>query len=81
MGIEISSKFCKSCNAQKKVERKTPNHILHLILVFVLGFFTLGIGSVVWILVWLILSLKAADNWVCSTCGSKDFNNFPTRNF
>ncbi len=73
MGIEFSSKFCKTCNAQKKVERKTPNHILHLILVFILGFFTWGIGSIVWILVWLGISLNASGKWRCSTCGGNDF--------
>ncbi|MCG3680276.1 hypothetical protein [Aliarcobacter butzleri] len=73
MGIEFSSKFCKTCNAQKKVERKTPNHILHLLLTIFLGSFTLGIGGIIWILVWIGISMNASGRWVCSTCGGKDF--------
>lgn len=60
MGIEYSSGFCKKCNEQKKLIRKTPNHILH----FLISIFTLGF----WVIPWIILSMTKG-NWRCDSCG------------
>lgn len=68
MGVEYASGFCKTCNAQRKIERKTPNHVLHLLIALVLGFFTLGIGAIVWLFVWFASSVRFGG-WMCSTCG------------
>ena len=72
MGVEFSSRFCKTCDTQRKVERKTPNHILHLLLTIFLGAFTFGIGSIIWIIVWILLSIKIGG-WRCSVCGGNSF--------
>ena len=73
MGMEYSSGFCKNCNADRKLERKTPNHILHFLITIVLGLFTMGIGAVIWIVIWILLSVQIGG-WRCSTCGSKSVN-------
>lgn len=73
MSLEYSTGFCKVCNEQKKLERKMPNHILHLLITVVLGFFSFGILSILWIIVWIVLSIKIGG-WNCSSCGSKEVN-------
>ncbi len=61
MGLQYKSGFCKKCDANRKVERPTVNHILHLILTIV----TVGLWSIVW-----IGSVIRFGGWRCSTCGS-----------
>jgi len=79
MNIEYSSGFCHTCNQNRKIQRKEPNHILHLLITLVFGFFTMGIGAIVWIVVWILLSIRFGG-WICSTCGSNKIeakpNNF-----
>ncbi|MGB5867771.1 MAG: hypothetical protein WBG69_07880, partial [Arcobacteraceae bacterium] len=69
MSLEYRTGFCKECKADRKLVRKTPNHILHFLITVVLGTFTYGIGSAVWICIWFLLSLKE-NFWTCHVCGS-----------
>lgn len=69
MATEYESGYCNNCKADRKVERKATNHILHLLITVILGFFTMGIGSIIWICVWILSSIKFGG-WICSTCGS-----------
>jgi len=69
MGLEYRTGYCQNCQADRKLERKKPNHILHLLITVVLGIFTYGIGSVIWIAVWFFLSLKVSS-WTCHVCGN-----------
>lgn len=62
MGTEYSTAYCKSCDDNVKTFRKTPSHLLHL----VLSVLTCG----VWVLVWISVSCEK-DTWKCSHCGSK----------
>lgn len=62
MGIQYKGGFCKKCNDNRKVMRKTPNHILHLILSIITG------G--VWVIVWILISIQLGG-WRCDICGSK----------
>ena len=71
MAQEYVEGYCNQCNAKRKVERKSTNHILHFIITVILGIFTIGIGSAVWIVIWILSSIKIGG-WICSTCGSSD---------
>lgn len=66
MSEQHKSGFCERCQKQGVVFRKRPNHILHLILSVLTG----GI----WIIVWLLLSLKVGG-WRCAACGSEKIKN------
>lgn len=83
MGLEYNNGFCSVCKETRKIERKTPNHILHFLITVVLGIFTMGIGALIWILIWIGVSIRFSG-WRCSTCGStsiqSSFNmpNIPT---
>lgn len=74
MSIEYHTGYCESCDSDRKLERKTPNHILHFLITVVLGIFTYGIGSAIWICIWFLISTKFTG-WTCHVCGSK--NNEP----
>lgn len=71
MSVEYHTGYCKSCDADRKLERKTPNHILHFLITVVLGIFTYGIGSAIWIGIWFLISTKFSG-WTCHVCGSKN---------
>lgn len=73
MGLEYSSGFCEVCNSQKKIGRKTPNHLLHFLIAVFLGIFTAGIGAIFWIFIWILVSIRFGG-WYCSSCGSKKVN-------
>lgn len=62
MGTEYSTAYCDHCDDNVKIERKTPNHLLHL----VLSVITCG----VWLLVWFCVSSEKSP-WICSVCGKK----------
>lgn len=70
MALDYSGGYCEVCNAERKIERKAPNHILHLLIVVVLGVFTAGVGAVIWVIVWILISIRFGG-WMCSTCGSR----------
>jgi hypothetical protein len=74
MSNELSSGHCNECNTNRRLERKSTNHILHLFITIILGVFTNGIGSIVWIFVWILCSIKIAG-WQCSICGSTKVGN------
>ncbi len=61
MSFKIKHGFCSKCNKNVKVEIKTPNHVLHLLLTF----FTAGL----WGIVWIILTVIPHDKR-CAACGS-----------
>ncbi|MDC0932430.1 hypothetical protein OAR97_01150 [Arcobacteraceae bacterium] len=71
MSLEYRTGFCSDCDADRKLERKKPNHILHFLITVVLGIFTYGIGSVVWMGVWFLIAVKF-NSWTCATCGNKN---------
>jgi hypothetical protein len=71
MGFEYRTGHCNNCNADKKLERKKVNHLVHFLITIVLGIFTYGIGSMIWIVVWYLISEKF-NSWSCHVCGSKD---------
>ena len=60
---------CKICGDNGKLERHTTNHLLHLFITVFLGLFTMGVGSIVWIIVWILLSIRIGG-WRCTRCGS-----------
>jgi len=68
MGLEHRTDYCKNCKTNRKLERKRPNVIVHLLITIVLGTFTYGIGSIIWIGVWIFLSNKS-KSWICMDCG------------
>jgi len=71
MGLEYRTGYCPDCEADRKLERKKPNHILHFLITVVLGVFTYGIGSLVWMGVWYLIAVKF-NSWVCHICGNKN---------
>jgi hypothetical protein len=61
MGFEESSQFCTGCNRQTLARRKTPSHVLHLLLTI----FTAGL----WLPVWILCCVRIGSGWRCATCG------------
>ena len=62
MGVQYKGGYCKKCGENRKVSRKTPNHILHLLLSLV----TMGL----WLIIWILISVQFGG-WRCDKCGSK----------
>lgn len=62
MAYQEKQRFCKACNKNVLARRRSPNHILHLILTLI----TAGI----WIIVWLGVSIQFGG-WRCTQCGAK----------
>ena len=70
--MEDREGFCQVCNHPSKLERKSANHILHLILTIVFAVLTSGffaIGGLIWLFVWIGSSIRFGG-WVCHQCGS-----------
>lgn len=63
MGFTERSAMCKHCNDRVLARKKTPNHILHLLLTF------LFCGT--WLIVWAIMILHSAmARYRCTRCGA-----------
>lgn len=62
MGMQFKGGFCKNCGQSRKVERRTANHVLHLILTILTAGF--------WLIVWILVAIRIGG-WRCSACGSK----------
>ena len=71
MSLEYRTGYCPDCKADRKLERKKPNHILHFLITVVLGIFTYGIGSLVWMGIWYLIAVKF-NSWVCHICGNQN---------
>jgi len=71
MGISKKRMFCEEDMAMVLAERKTPNHVLHLLL----SLLTAGL----WIPVWLVLTLVAAGAYRCPKCGGKTLSYIPKK--
>ncbi|HKC62192.1 MAG TPA: hypothetical protein VKB86_01080 [Pyrinomonadaceae bacterium] len=68
MPFKEKSAFCSACNRQVLARKRTPSHVLHLLLTI----FTFGL----WWVIWLILGVKkAADGWLCTQCGRPAISN------
>ena len=64
MGMQETSKYCKSCNKQVLARKKGTNHILHLLLTLLTG----GL----WLLIWILCGISnGLSSWRCSFCGKK----------
>jgi hypothetical protein len=62
MGIVQAQRYCPTCNRLVLANKRTPNHILHLLLTVLL------LGA--WAIVWLIVALTSNKPYLCTTCGS-----------
>jgi len=60
MAQEFTGGFCTVCKEQRKFERRSQNHILHLLLTLC----TCGL----WLLVWMAVR---KGKWMCGQCGSQ----------
>lgn len=60
--MKYTSGFCKLCESRNKLERKSPNHILHTLLSVISAGF--------WIPMWALISVWT-NPWTCSKCGTK----------
>ncbi len=65
---ETKRLYCKNCQTNVRAERmkKTPNHILHLLL----SIFTAGLWLPVWLLIILNFDTNPLRGFTCSECGS-----------
>lgn len=61
--METKRGYCEDCDAPRKLERPTANHVVHLIITII----TMGL----WLPVWLMACVRFGG-WQCSTCGGKD---------
>lgn len=68
---EIKKMKCLDCEKDLKCERETKstNHLFHLILVITLSFIRPFI-SYIWIVIWILSSIKFNNKFNCSVCGS-----------
>ena len=71
MNLEYRTGYCNNCKTDHKLERQKPNNLLHFLIAVVLGIFTNGIGSVIWIVIWYLITVKFSV-WSCHVCGSRD---------
>lgn len=62
MAMVQQSAFCNTCQAPTLHQKQKVNHVLHLILTFV----TLGLWSLVWI---VLLIVNSSQRALCSHCG------------
>ncbi len=60
--MKIARMYCQQCGSEQKCLGKTPNHLLH----FLLSLVTFGL----WLLVWMLTQMSAANVWTCDACGS-----------
>jgi len=70
LGTKKDQRYCPNDDAMVLAEKRTPNHILHLLLSIVTG----GL----WLLVWLFLSLRPQP-YLCARCGEVTRANPPRR--
>ena len=62
MGKHLSA-FCIHCQEKTLHIKKTPNHVLHLLLTIL----TAGL----WLIVWILVGMSSAsEKWQCSKCGT-----------
>jgi len=79
MPTQEDSGFCKFCDKQTMIRRKSTNHLLHVIITIILGVVTLpllGVGAVFWIIIWILSSIRIGG-WRCTQCG-KEASRFST---
>lgn len=62
MGLEQSTKMCRTCGKHTVVQRPGANHVLHLLLTIL----TAGLWLVIW-----VLSAVRIGGWRCSQCGRR----------
>lgn len=60
--MHVTRRFCPDCGQQRPFEKRTRNHVLHLLLTV----FTFGI----WLPIWLLLMLATmVTPYRCRECG------------
>lgn len=59
--MQESTGFCRNCDRQVLIRRKSTNHVLHLLLTLC----TFGL----WLIIWLLVGVRVGG-WRCSACGS-----------
>jgi len=62
MAMKYRAGYCDVCAENQKLERKSGNHVLHLILSII----TLGW----WVIIWILVAVSS-EPWTCSKCGTK----------
>ena len=62
MAEQVTGGYCKTCQANRNIYRRSPNHLLHLIL----SILTAGL----WIIIWIGVTIQFGG-WRCKECGSK----------
>lgn len=67
--MEAGRAYCGQCQSWVKAERKSTNHLLHLIMSLI----TFGF----WIIIWLLVAVDNNRAWTCAQCGSGTFNRPP----
>ena len=71
MAEQVTGGYCKMCEANCNIYRRSPNHLLHLIL----SILTAGL----WIIVWIGVTIQFGG-WRCKQCGSKKVSRGTRRN-
>lgn len=63
MPQQVKQLQCRTCGGPRPFNRKTCNHILHLLITL----FLFGL----WLPVWILMAFSPGP-WLCTTCGSRD---------
>jgi hypothetical protein len=59
MAYRETTGYCSYCQRQVLIRRRSPNHILHLLL---------SVFTCVWLPVWILLAVRIGG-WRCAYCG------------
>ena len=62
MGYAQAPRFCRRCNTQVLAQCEQPNHVLHLLITFLL--------CGLWIPFWIYAAVKSRP-WLCQQCGGE----------
>lgn len=61
--MKHASGYCKCCDRRVRAERRSCNHLLHVVLCIV----TVGLWFPFWVIAWLNCF---SHHWRCTSCGS-----------
>lgn len=61
---KVQLRYCKHCDATMPCEKRSPNHVLHIIL----SVLTIGL----WLVVYALMAIESSGHsWRCQKCGTK----------
>jgi hypothetical protein len=73
MNVTTKQIYCSHCKEMRMGQRARVNHILHVIIFFIVSAVTCGWGGIIWFFVWLIDAyIKSTKPYQCPICGTPE---------